>query len=118
MIADLASMARDMNWQVDVLTTDPEFTRVLQSAGIGVVPLQVIWRNIRPLRDLLGLWRLYRFLKQNSYSLVHTHTSKGGFVGRVAAWMAGTPAIVHTAHGFAFHEESHPVVLHVYAFLE
>lgn len=117
-IADLAGLARDLGWQVDVLTTDPGLTRVLREAGVGVAPLDVIWREIHPLRDLRGLWRLCRFLKEQRYSIVHTHTSKGGFVGRLAAWIAGVPVIVHTAHGFAFHEQSHPLVLRFYTFLE
>jgi lipopolysaccharide/colanic/teichoic acid biosynthesis glycosyltransferase len=117
-IVELARMARKSGWEVDVLTTDPTLMNVLKEEGIGVVPLQAVWRNIRPVRDLRGLWRLYRFLRNNPYTLVHTHTSKGGFVGRLAARMAGVPAIVHTAHGFAFHEQSRPLAVHIYAYLE
>ena len=117
-IVQLARMARDAGWEVDVLTTDPVLTDVLEQQGIGVVQLHAVWRSIRPWRDLRGLWRLYRFLRRNRYTMVHTHTSKGGFVGRVAAWMARVPVVVHTAHGFAFHEQSRPVVVRIYAFLE
>ncbi len=117
-IVELARMARDLGWDVEVLTTDSQLIGVLEEQGIGVVYLDAIWRDIRPMKDLRGLWRLYRFLRSNPYTLVHTHTSKAGFVGRLAARMAGIPVIVHTVHGFAFHEQSRPFALRSYARLE
>ncbi len=117
-IVQLAELARQLGWRVDVLCTDHRFQQELRKAGAGIVELDVIWRDIRPIRDFLGMWRLFRFLKRNPYDLVHTHTSKAGFVGRLAAWLAGTPAICHTVHGFAFHEASPRAQVRFYAILE
>jgi hypothetical protein len=99
-------MAKMAGHDVDVLATDEVTKRVLSSKGVGILDADVIWRNIRPLRDLRGLVRLRGVLRKSNYSLVHTHTSKAGLIGRIAARTAGIPVIIHTVHGFSFHEES------------
>ena len=117
-ILSLGQIARQQGWQVDILTTDPLFQEATRQHGIGLVPLDVVRREIRPLWDLGGLIRLRNFLAAHDYDIVHTHTSKGGFVGRLAARLAGVPIVVHTAHGFAFHENSPLWVRRFYSALE
>jgi lipopolysaccharide/colanic/teichoic acid biosynthesis glycosyltransferase/glycosyltransferase involved in cell wall biosynthesis len=117
-ILGLGRICKAEGWQVDVLTTDPVFQQAVMHNGLGLINLDVVRRDIRPLWDLRGLFRLRRFLAEHNYTIVQTHTSKGGFVGRLAARLAGVPIIVHTAHGFAFHEGSPPSVRRVYTALE
>ncbi|MCS7173084.1 MAG: glycosyltransferase family 4 protein [Armatimonadetes bacterium] len=61
---------------------------------------------VRPphaLKDSVALRKLYRLMRRGGYHLVHTHTTKAGLLGRVAARWAGMPVVVHTPHGHAFH---------------
>jgi glycosyltransferase involved in cell wall biosynthesis len=61
-------------------------------------------RSINPFSDVVAFWKIYRHIKKNRYHIVHTHSSKAGVLGRIAAWLAGTPIIVHTLHSLVFHE--------------
>jgi glycosyltransferase involved in cell wall biosynthesis len=111
-------MAKSEGWEVDILTTDPTFQLAARRNGLGLLDLDVIRRPIRPYWDLRGLFKLRSVLKRESYRIVHTHTSKAGFVGRLAASMAGVPIIIHTMHGLAFHERSARSTRLFYSMLE
>lgn len=60
-------------------------------------------REIAPTKDIRALFKLYRILKKEKFEVVHTHSSKAGMLGRIAAYLAGTRVIVHTIHSFPFH---------------
>ena len=75
-------------------------------------------RTIRPLADLRAVWQLYRLIRRLRPDIVHTQTSKAGVVGRVAARLAGTPIIIHTAHAFPFHPYLSAPVRWVYVMIE
>lgn len=77
----------------------------LEAVGI---PVQVVDmpRGLDPLRLARALAAITGYLRRHRVDVVHTHCSVPGAVGRVAAWLAGVPVIVHTVHGFHFHERS------------
>ena len=73
-----------------------------QGVRLQIEPLLV--RPIRPFVDLRAFLMLRRFMKNGRFDIVHTHSSKAGILGRMAAHSAGVPIIVHTLHSLVFHE--------------
>lgn len=55
-------------------------------------------------KDLRALWQAYRFCREQGIECVFSLTSKGGAIGRLAGFLAGTPKRVHVVQGFSFHE--------------
>ena len=106
LMLELGRAATERGFEVDVLATDPHFRDLITEQGLGLVDLDVIRREIRPLWDLRGLLRLTSYLRRTPYSIVHTHTTKPGIVGTLAARRAGIPSVIHTVHLFPFHEET------------
>jgi glycosyltransferase involved in cell wall biosynthesis len=73
----------------------------VEAAGARYVPLSQVRRPLSP-RDLLGLAELVRLVRRVRPDVVHTHSSKAGFLGRIAARLAGMRVCLFTAHGWAF----------------
>lgn len=82
------------------------------------VHLVSIPRTIRPLQDIRALWLLYRLICRLKPDIVHTQTSKAGVIGRLAARLAGTRVIIHTAHAFPFHPYLSAPIRWAYVLLE
>ncbi len=86
-------------------TTGPEGTlepRIPNTLSFVRVP--ELARDPHPAKDPVALARLYRLMRHGRFDIVHTHTTKAGLLGRIAAAWARVPVIVHTPHGHAFHD--------------
>jgi glycosyltransferase involved in cell wall biosynthesis len=59
-------------------------------------------RPLHPWKDLLAYRQLLSLFRQGKPRIVHTHSGKAGFLGRMAAHKAGVPVVVHTIHGPSF----------------
>ncbi len=90
---------------------------LLEWARAGGVPMEIIpplQRPIHPWRDLSSYRRLKRILRDFEPDVVHTHSAKGGILGRAAASALGVPAIVHGVHGAPFHPYQNPLLRRFY----
>jgi glycosyltransferase involved in cell wall biosynthesis len=86
--------------------------------GIPLIILPQLVRQISPLNDLISLIKIYNLIKDDQYQIVHTHSSKAGIIGRLAARLAGVPVVIHTVHGWSYHDYMSPVLRQLYILLE
>lgn len=89
-----------------------------QARGVRLVVEPNLVRRLSPWHDVVATWRLWRTIRAGGYDIVHTHSSKAGILGRVAAWLAKAPVIVHTAHGWSFNEHQPWHMYWLYVWLE
>jgi len=86
--------------------------------GCRVVDIPALGREIAPLGDLAALAELVRSIRRERPAIVHTHTSKAGFIGRLAAVIARVPAVIHQPHGHIFYGYYSPRRTAVFTALE
>ena len=72
-------------------------------SGVNTVVLEHLRRAICPWHDSLAFLGLCRTIRRFRPDVVHTHSSKAGILGRLAARLCRVPVVVHTIHGLPFH---------------
>ena len=101
-------LARDYGDDVLLVTGPPLGPEgsLLERARTHQVPVTIVdalRRSIHPLYDARAYRELKRVLRDFRPEVVHTHSAKGGMLGRVVASSLGVRAVVHTVHGAPFH---------------
>lgn len=122
-LMDVVTSLDPSRFQVTVACSarrDPAFFNditIMRARGITVhlIPMR---RAITPFSDLLALLRLIRLMRHTRFDVVHTHSSKAGFLGRLAARLTGVPRIIHTPHTFPFQMKSVRPIRFAYFHLE
>lgn len=91
-----------------------------EAYGQGVQPVvipelgrEIVWKD-----DARAFWKLLVTIRAIKPDIVHTHTAKAGFLGRIAALLAGVPVKVHTFHGHVFHGYFGPIKTKLFLLLE
>lgn len=77
--------------------------------GVPLFLIDELRREIHPGRDSASLVKLLRLIRRFRPHIVHTHSSKAGILGRLAARLASVPVVVHTIHGLPFHPYETPL---------
>ena len=70
--------------------------------SLALYPIPTLVRPVAPWSDLRALASLRSAIREFRPDVVHTHSSKAGILGRLAARLEKVPAVVHTVHGFGF----------------
>ncbi len=83
--------------EIGLLDTDAK-----AMAGVKFHQVPVMAREIRPWNDVRAVMRMTALLRTIKPDIVHTHSSKAGILGRLAARLAGVPVIIHSIHGYGF----------------
>lgn len=74
----------------------------VKNNNFDIIQIKGLKWKLNFLYDPIVLIKLIKMMKKNRYDIVHTHTTKAGILGRIAARIAGVPVIVHGLHGSTF----------------
>lgn len=100
-----------------VIGGDGPIIRHFEDSGLNVVSVPSLKRNISPIDDIRAYFDIKKILTALRPDLVSTHSSKAGFLGRLAASNAGIP-VLFTAHGWSFTSGKSSFARYIYKILE
>ncbi|MBI3607792.1 MAG: glycosyltransferase family 4 protein [Nitrospirae bacterium] len=117
LLRNRVSMMRASGVDNRIICIDGPFVRTLRADGIPVHTVSLP-RNYNVFKSALAFFQIAAYLRRERIDLVHTHSSIPGFIGRLAAWAARVPVVIHTVHGFHFHDGSSKPTRLLFAWLE
>ena len=87
---------------------------------LGIIPIEIseMRRSILPINDIKAYFKIKKIIKEFKPDIVHTHASKSGAIGRLAASACNVKLIVHTFHGHIFHSYFNSVISYLFVALE
>lgn len=89
-----------------------------RAGGLNVAEVESLQRQIHPVKDTRAYHQLRKTIREFVPDVVHTHSAKGGFLGRAAAWKENVPAVLHSVHGAPFHPYQNAVSRKLFIKLE
>lgn len=116
--SDYRLQTTESNWIKYKVTLVTGSVSDVDISDINVVIIPELGREINPVVDIVCLFKLYKFIKEGRFDIVHTHSSKAGFLGRIAAKLAGVATIFHTPHGHIFYGYFNSYITQIFILLE
>ncbi len=92
-------------YEIDLITGeefDKDILNKVKNHAFDIIRIKGLKWKLNFLYDPIVLLKLIKLLRENHYDIVHTHTTKAGILGRIAARIAGVPIIIHGLHGSTF----------------
>jgi glycosyltransferase involved in cell wall biosynthesis len=105
-IGQMAALARagyDCTLAAGLAESEAATVQEARRRGCRLVDVPSLGREVAPVRDVRALLGVIGFIRKTRPVIVHTHTSKAGFVGRFAARLTRVPAVIHQPHGHIFY---------------
>lgn len=87
----------------DIDETEGSSQFITEKLGLQPVIIPEMKREISPRSDRAAYKKIKALIRDFKPDIVHTHASKAGALGRLAAYHSKVPVIVHTFHGHVFH---------------
>jgi len=118
-----AALLDKNRYQVEILSgpqtgSEGSLIEEVRARDIPLTIVPELVREINPWKDFRALSKMSGAMRNMRCAIVHTHSSKAGILGRLAARLASVPIIIHTVHGWSFHDHMSPLTRRTYIQLE
>jgi len=91
---------------------------ILENLKAKFITIPEMQRDISPIKDIISYYKILKIIDKFKPHIIHTHASKAGLLGRIAAIRKKVPIIVHTFHGHVFHSYFNQPLTHVFKNIE
>lgn len=94
--------------------SETDSLHIVKSLNIEPIIIPEMSRSIHPFNDFKALLKIRKIMREYQPDIVHTHASKAGLLGRIAAIQQKVPVIVHTFHGHIFHSYFNTLLTNIF----
>tara|TARA_B100000508_G_scaffold52170_1_gene40478 strand:- start:5326 stop:6471 length:1146 start_codon:yes stop_codon:yes gene_type:complete len=105
-VYDLATNLPTARYEpVVALGGDGPLRHKLVTAGVRVITIPHLERDISLRKELLASWSIAHLIRGEDPDVLHVNSSKAGAIGAFLGRILGVPRVIFTAHGWAFNED-------------